>query len=175
MKDNELRIVWRDPKELTPYANNAKAHPVSQIDKVAASIAAFKFDQPLVVDAQGVIIKGHARREAALRLGLAKVPVIVRADLSETEAKALRLADNRVAESDWLNQELSLELEALRGHDFDLELTGFDQAELDRLLSATIDDAAAAPPDVGFKEYDESVAREVPTVTCPYCGKSFAK
>jgi ParB-like chromosome segregation protein Spo0J len=101
MKSFEPQIEWRDPTSLTPYSNNAKTHPTEQIDKIAASSASFGFDQPIVVDTDGVIIKGHGRREASLRLGLHKVPVLVRGDLSVTEIKAARLADNRTAQSPW--------------------------------------------------------------------------
>jgi ParB-like chromosome segregation protein Spo0J len=93
MRTFDPRIEWRDPASLTPYSNNAKTHPVEQVDKIAASIASFGFDQPIVVDGDGVIIKGHGRREASLRLGLDNVPVLVRTDLSVAEIKAARLAD----------------------------------------------------------------------------------
>jgi ParB-like chromosome segregation protein Spo0J len=66
MRTFDPRIEWRDPRSLTPYSNNAKTHPTEQVDKIAASIAAFGFDQPIVVDGEGVIIKGHGRREASL-------------------------------------------------------------------------------------------------------------
>jgi DNA modification methylase len=149
MKAFDPRIEWRDPAILTPYSNNAKTHPTEQIDKIAASIASFGFDQPIVVDGDGVIIKGHGRREASLRLGLDKVPVLVRSDLSVTEIKAARLADNRTAQSPWDEDLLRVELEALLEQDFDLELTGFDLAEIDELL------AAAEPEQAGLTEDDE--------------------
>lgn len=126
-------IEWKDPNSLTPYANNTKAHPTEQIDKIAAAIAEFGWDQPIVVDGQGVILKGHGRREAALRLGLKLVPVVVRSDLTEAQKKAARIADNKVAESAWLTDQLKLELESLAELDFDLTLTGFDAADLSSL------------------------------------------
>lgn len=126
-------IVWLDPESLTPYANNTKAHPTEQIDKIAASIAEFGWDQPIVVDGQYVILKGHGRREAALRLKLKLVPVVVRADLTEAQKKAARIADNKVAESAWLTDELKLELQSLAEMDFDLTLIGFDEVDLSGL------------------------------------------
>jgi DNA modification methylase len=149
MKTFDPRIEWRDPASLTPYSNNAKTHPSEQVDKIAASIAAFGFDQPIVVDGDGVIIKGHGRREASLRLGLDKVPVLVRTDLSVAEIKAARLADNRTAQSPWDEELLRVELEALLEGDFDLGLTGFDLAEIDELL------AAVEPEQTGLTEDDE--------------------
>ncbi|MDX2244565.1 MAG: ParB/Srx family N-terminal domain-containing protein [Leptolyngbyaceae cyanobacterium bins.302] len=128
------KIEWRSPQTLTPYFNNTKAHPVGHVDKIAASIAEFGFDQPIVVDEQGVILKGHGRREASIRLGLEQVPVIVRTDLTELQKKACRIADNKVAESEWLEDELRLELLELQDQDYDLHLTGFDEDVILKLL-----------------------------------------
>jgi DNA modification methylase len=149
MKLFDPRIEWRDPETLTPYSNNAKTHPTEQIDKIAASIASFGFDQPIVVDGDGVIIKGHGRRQASLRLGLDKVPVLVRDDLSVAEIKAARLADNRTAQSPWDEDLLRVELGALLEQDFDLGLTGFDLEEIDELL------AAAEAEQTGLAEDDD--------------------
>lgn len=131
----KFEIEWRDPKSLTPYHRNNKTHPTQQIDKLAGTIAEFDFDQPIVVDGKGVIIKGHGRREAALRLGLKQVPIIVRADLTPAQVKAARLADNRIAEEGKTDYEaIALEIEDLAELDFDLDLTGFDPAEIDKYL-----------------------------------------
>ncbi len=130
-------IEWRSPSELTPYYQNSKQHPDSQIDKVASSIAEFSCDVPLVIDSDGVIIKGHARREAALRLGLDKVPVVVRSDLSEAQKKASRIADNKTAVSDFDEGAIALELEALKELEYDLLQTGLDSDEIDELLGVS--------------------------------------
>jgi DNA modification methylase len=161
MRTFDPRIEWRDPVSLTPYSNNAKTHPAEQVDKIAASIASFGFDQPIVVDGDGVIIKGHGRREASLRLGLDQVPVLVRTDLSVAEIKAARLADNRTAQSPWDEELLRVELEALLEEDFDLGLTGFDLAEIDELL------AAVEPEQTGLSEDDEVPEAPEQPVTRP--------
>jgi DNA modification methylase len=161
MKTFDPRIEWRDPASLTPYSNNAKTHPTEQVDKIAASIASFGFDQPIVVDGDGVIIKGHGRREASLRLELDQVPVLVRTDLSVAEIKAARLADNRTAQSPWDDELLRVELEALLEEDFDLGLTGFDLAEIDELL------AAVEPEQTGLTEDDEVPEAPEQPVTRP--------
>ena len=161
MKSFDPRIEWRDPASLTPYSNNAKTHPTEQIDKIAASIASFGFDQPIVVDGDGVIIKGHGRREASLRLGLDRVPVLVRDDLSVAEIKAARIADNKTAESPFDEDMLRVELEALMEDDFDLSLTGFDLEEIDELL------AAAEPEQVGLTEDDDVPEAPEQPVTRP--------
>lgn len=107
---------------ITPYERNAKKHPKQQIDKIAASIREFGFNQPIVADPQGVIIVGHGRYEAAKQLGLDTIPV-VRVALDEERAKAYRLADNKLAESGW---DTALVLEELKALSFPmLDLTGF--------------------------------------------------
>lgn len=126
---------WRSPDSLTPYVTNNKKHPIQQIDKLAAMIAEFGFDQPIVVDGAGVIIKGHCRREAALRLKLDVVPVLVRTDLTAAQIKAARIADNKIAESEWDIDALKIEFGALSDMDYDLGLTGFTGDELDALLA----------------------------------------
>ncbi len=138
------KIEFRDPESLTPYTNNAKRHPQSQIDKLAGAIAEYGFDQPIVIDEQGIILKGHGRREASLQLGLKLVPVVVRADLSPAQKKAARIADNRIAEEGKTDYEaLSLEMESLLDLDFNLSLTGFDAAEIDKFLSESQIDVSA--------------------------------
>lgn len=132
-KDYQGQIEWKAPGDLIPYPMNAKAHPEAQIDKVAGSIATFGFDQPIVVDEDGVILKGHCRLLAAKKLGLKKVPVLVRTDLTAAEKRASRLADNRTSESEWFPETLALELQALSEMDFDLGLTGFDPDELEAM------------------------------------------
>lgn len=92
--------IWPISK-IKPYPKNAKKHPEEQIKALAASIKRFGWTQPIVVDANHVIIAGHGRRMAAIALELDKVPVVVRDDLSEVEANALRLADNKVASTEY--------------------------------------------------------------------------
>ncbi len=128
-------IQWLDPERLTPYQNNPKKHSRKQIDKIAAQISAVGFTQPIVVDKDHVVIAGHGRREASLRLGLKSVPVIVASHLDEYQVKAARIADNRVAEEGEIDQDvLKFELGSLSLRDFDLKLTGFELGQLDTLL-----------------------------------------
>ena len=122
-----LKPVVKPIEWLKPYGLNSKKHEPAQVKKIAESIRRLGWDQPIVTDVDGVIIKGHGRRLAALELGLTKVPVIVRDDLSPDEVKAARVADNRVAIGDFDTDMLKLELAAL---DFDLEGM-FDKKELD--------------------------------------------
>lgn len=131
MKEKPLVEMW-EPSRCIPYARNARVIPESAVGKVAASIKEFGFKQPIVVDAEGVIIAGHTRLLAAERLGLAEVPVLVADDLTPAQVKAYRLADNRTGqEATWDMELLGIELEDLAGLDIDLSLTGFDPEELD--------------------------------------------
>lgn len=134
MSPFQAKIQYLDPNSLTPYVNNTKKHPVEQIDKIAQQIAEFGFDQPIVVDKDKIIIKGHGRREAALRLGLKQIPVIVADHLNELQVKAARIADNKVAESEWDNDLLRFEFGLLQSADTDLALTGFSMGEIDRIM-----------------------------------------
>ena len=112
--------------EIIPYEKNAKKHSKKQIQQVADSIEAFGFNQPIVIDKNNVVIVGHGRLEAGKLLGLVDVPVL-QVDLTEEKAKAYRLADNKLNESDW---EMSLVIEGLKELDiagFDIDLTGFDK------------------------------------------------
>lgn len=136
MRDYRSEIEWRSVDSIIPYINNTKQHPDGQVAKIASSIAEFGFDQPIVVDGDSVLIKGHGRLLAARKLGLTQVPVLVRTDLTPPQVKAARIADNKVAESSWDQDLLKLELVDLKASDFDLDLTGFDPIEVDELLSA---------------------------------------
>lgn len=107
-----------------PYEQNPRRNDAA-VEKVAASIREFGWDSAIVVDRDGVIIAGHTRLKAAKRLGLAEVPVIVRADLTPEQAAALRLADNKTAElAEWDEPILAAELDALVGA-VDMEPFGF--------------------------------------------------
>jgi len=109
---------------IKPYEKNAKKHDKKQVQQIANSIKEFGFNQPLVVDKENVVIVGHGRLEAAKLLGLKDVPVIT-VDLTEEQAKAYRLADNKLNESEW---DMGLAIEELKGlSDPMFELTGFDK------------------------------------------------
>ena len=162
MHDYKPEVVQLDPATLTPYAKNSKKHPDDQLDKIAGQIHRFGFDQPIVVDENKIIIKGHGRREAALRLGLPTVPVIVRSDLNDHEKLAARIGDNKVAESDWDNDALKFEFGTLRRAEFDLDLTGFDESER-RLIESTWESDIEL--DKGDSHTDGLTGKI--TVTCP--------
>ena len=113
---------------ILPYDKNVKKHPPEQIAKIVESIKNFGWDQPIVVDKDNIIIKGHGRRLAAIELGLTEVPVLVRNDLTEEQVKASRVADNRASLSDIDTEMLRLELVDIN---MDLLAGIFDAKELD--------------------------------------------
>lgn len=129
------KVVWVPLDSITPYPHNNKLHPKSQIDAIAGSIIEYGFDVPIVVDEDSVILKGHGRHLAARKLGLEKVPVIVRADLTPAQKKACRIADNKVSQSDWDYDALKVELESLKEMKFDLDLTGFNLDECNSIFN----------------------------------------
>jgi len=118
-----MKIEYISIEEIKPYNENAKVHKVKQIKQVADSIKRFGFAQPLVVDKNNELIIGHCRLEASKELGYTEVPVLKMEELSEKEVKALRLADNKLNESEW---DMALVLPELKALDTDLlRLTGF--------------------------------------------------
>jgi DNA modification methylase len=120
---------------LLPYARNARTHSDEQVAQVAASIQEFGWTNPILVGSDGVIIAGHARLAAARKLGVAEVPVIVLDHLTETQRRALILADNKLAlNAGWDEDMLRVELASLKEDDFNLDLVGFTSEELDDLL-----------------------------------------
>jgi ParB-like chromosome segregation protein Spo0J len=121
---------------LIPYARNAKKHDASQVAKLAGSIREFGFNNPVLIDKDNGIIAGHGRVMAASKLGLAKVPCIRLAHLTETQKRAYIIADNKLAlNAGWDEEMLGLELADLREADFDLELLGFDAEGIEQFLN----------------------------------------
>src|SRR6516164_873050 len=120
-----MHVEPRPITSIRPYDNNPRLNDAA-VDAVAASIREFGFRQPIVVDENDVIIVGHTRFKAALKLALEKVPVHVAIGLSPAQAKAYRIADNQTATlSHWDDSLLPLELAELKSMNFDLDLTGF--------------------------------------------------
>jgi hypothetical protein len=117
--------------KIKPYERNAREHPPSQIELLAKLMLKHGVDQPIVVDEDGVILKGHGRRLAAIKAGFKDFPVIIHRGLSDIDKRAIRIADNKVALlSDWDETVLRLELDDLKMNGFDIEFLGFDEREL---------------------------------------------
>lgn len=132
MTDLHDNIELAPVDDLAPYPNNPKEHPSEQVRKIADSIDEFGFTVPMVVDAEGNILAGHGRYAAVTEyLDLAEVPVIRRDDLTSEQARAFRIADNRVTESEWNVEKLGLELDDMQFDAVDPETLGFSEDEID--------------------------------------------
>lgn len=125
----EMRIRMMPVDDLIPYEKNPRRNDKA-VDVVAKSIQEFGFRVPIIVDADNVIVCGHTRRLAAMKLGLAEVPVVVADDLTPEQIRAYRLADNRVTElAEWDENLLKEELAKIKG--IDLSSLGFDKEMLE--------------------------------------------
>lgn len=122
--------LWLIDK-LIPFARNPRTHSDAQIVQIAASIAEFGFNNPILVDTKAGIIAGHGRLLAARKLGLKELPVIVLDHLTEAQKRAYVIADNQLAlNAGWDEELLRAELAALQTEDFNLDLIGFEDAQL---------------------------------------------
>jgi DNA modification methylase len=147
-KDRFVNIEMRPLDSIKPYANNPR-HNEAAVDAVANSIREFGFRQPLVVDQDGVIVVGHTRYLAAIKLGLKVVPVHVARDLTAAQAKAYRIADNQSATlATWDDDRLTQEILQLQSMGVDLSLTGFSAEELQSLINSPPPDRPTDPDDI---------------------------
>ena len=138
--------------KLVPYVNNARTHSKEQITKLRSSLREFGFVNPVIIDREFNVIAGHGRILAAKEENIEQVPCVFVDYLTEEQKKAYILADNRFAlDAGWDEEMLRVEMEALQGMDFDVSLTGFDEAEIAALLS--LDDGEAQEDD-----FDEDAA-----------------
>jgi hypothetical protein len=135
-----MKIEQMPISALYEYGNNSRTHSDAQIDQIIASINEFGFTNPVLINKDGMIIAGHGRFQAAVKMKLAKVPCIRLTHLSERQQRAYVIADNKIAlNSGWDFAKLSAEADALAMLDFDTDLLGFDEQELDALLKNDFD------------------------------------
>ncbi len=178
-----METTERRLDELIPYLNNSRKHSDEQIAKICSSIREYGFTTPIIIDEENNILAGHGRLEAVKRLGWDKVPCVVLRGLTKAQKKAYVIADNKLAlDADWDFATLKLELENLKELDFDLNLTGFDEFELDGILN---DDRSLMEPSSPTYDGEEGGEDEEPTPTptlsearktthvCPNCGCEF--
>lgn len=148
-----LTVETRKVDDLIPYINNARVHNENQVTQIASSIREFGWTTPILIDGENGIIAGHGRLMAAKKLGMDEVPVIELSHLSETQKKALILADNKIAlNSEWDSELVALELDALQDMGFDIELTGFTLDELNDMKPQVIEEGLT----------DEDAVPEIP-------------
>ena len=163
LKTLDLTIEDKPVEGLKPYAVNARTHSKKQIVQIAASIRQFGFVNPVLVDSDDQIIAGHGRVEAAKTLGMTTVPTVRLDHLSAAQRRAYVIADNRLAElAGWDRDILRLELQGLveMDLDFDLEITGFETAELDLLLDGP-SEAGLDPTQARLDQFPHKSRREL--------------
>lgn len=167
--------TWNDTNEpidravpladLAPHAQNYKTHPAAQITRLRRSLQTFGQPRPIVVW-RGTILAGHCVAQAAQEEGWTSIRASIVPDAWTAErAQAYLVADNETQRGGGTDAEALAELiEASQADGLDIAALGFDDGELDALL------AQVGPPDVAFREYDESIADEVEYCECPNCG-----
>ena len=139
---SNLKIEQRKVADLIPYASNSRTHSDAQIAQIAASIKEFGWTNPILIDGENTIIAGHGRLLAARKLGLDKVPAIVLDHLTKPQQRALVIADNQLAlNAGWDMDMLENEIRSLNDEGFDNALLGFDDDEIQKMLSE-IDEVA---------------------------------
>lgn len=161
-----MQIQMMKVSDIRPYERNPRNNDAA-VDAVAKSIQEFGWRAPIVVDKDMVIVAGHTRLKAAIKLGMAEVPVHVASDLTPEQIQAYRIADNKTGEiAEWNYDLLPLELKELQGEGFDMSLLGFDTSELEKLLSDVGDEVAEG-------ETEPDAVPEVPDEACSQPGKVY--
>ena len=162
MSSFNLQIIPRQIADLRPSSRNARTHSRMQLAQIRRSIEKFGFINPVLIRDDGEIVCGHGRVKAASELGIQLVPTISLTHLSDAELRAYLIADNQLAlKAGWDQAMLAIEFQGLLDLDFDVELTGFDQAQIDFI----IEDGLAADPSVT----DEPEDRIPSTTGVPVC------
>jgi ParB-like chromosome segregation protein Spo0J len=154
-----VEIIYKSTKEIKPYENNPRNNNEA-VEKVAVSITDYGFRVPIIIDSNNVIVAGHTRYKAALKIGCESIPCIVIDDLTPEQIRAYRLVDNKTAEySSWDFEMLEKELKSL-----DIDISEFEFPDLGETLDISDDDFYT----------DETVKNvKVKSIKCPHCGETF--
>lgn len=155
-----MKILMMRTSMLRPYEKNAKTHPAEQVSRIARSIEEFGWQQPLVIDKDNVVVIGHGRLMAAKKLGLEKVPVVKADNLTDEQIRALRLADNKTAESSWDDGLLRLSLDEIT--DIDMTDFGFN-LDFDDDLDNGDDDIDFRDPSCQHNVFENQERMQFPT------------
>lgn len=135
------QIEYIATEKLIPYARNSRTHSDEQVAQICSSINEFGFTNPVLIDADDVIIAGHGRTMAAHRLQIKELPCLRLSHLTEAQKQAYVIADNKLAlNAGWNDEMLKIELQELKDADFDLSLTGFDDTELADLMAEAVEE-----------------------------------
>ena len=154
-----MKIEQWHIEDIIPYENNPRINDHA-VDKTAMSIEQYGWQQPIVVDADGVIIAGHTRLKAAVKLGITKCPVVVAGKLNPVQVKAYRIADNKSGElAEWDEELLNIEIKDLIDAGYEISFTGFE-----------------IEPESGSGEPEhEQPEKHKKKIECPGCGARWEK
>ena len=159
---------WKIDK-LIPYARNPRKND-AQVDRMVSAIKEFGFRIPVVAKSDGSVVDGHLRLKAAQKLGLKEVPVALADELNEAQVKAFRLLANKSANwAEWDDELLRLELEELKGLDYDLQLTGFDPGEQGDIWLGKEPFVGEGAEEIDLDEFGEDEFKH----ECPRCKFKF--
>ena len=162
--------------DLKEYEKNSRTHSDDQVAKIAASVEEFGFTNPILIDESNVVIAGHGRLQAAKRINMGEVPCIRLAHLSESQKRAYVIADNKIAESGgWDDEMLKMEIMELAQDDYDLKLTGFDEAGLDSILAISEEVMEAVQKKRDHKETGHSQQDTVRQVILIYTSDEYPR
>jgi len=164
----QLNVKYRKVEDLIPYVNNSRKHSDEQVAQISASIKEFGWTNPILIDGTNSIIAGHGRLMAARKLKMDEVPTIELAHLTDTQRKALVIADNKLAlNADWDNTLLTIELDELLKDGFALDILGFNEQEIKTIMQEVNFDAGSEEDQGKLDQLDPK------WICCPNCGKEF--
>ena len=164
----QLNVKYRKVEDLIPYVNNSRKHSDEQIAQISASIKEFGWTNPILIDETNSIIAGHGRLMAARKLKMDEVPTIELDHLTDTQRKALVIADNKLAlNADWDTTLLTIELDELLKDGFALDILGFNEQEIKTIMSDVNFDAGSEEDQGKLDQLDPK------WICCPHCGKEF--
>ena len=162
--------------DLKEYEKNSRTHSDDLVAKIAASVEEFGFTNPILIDESNGVIAGHGRLQAAKRINMGEVPCIRLAHLSESQKRAYVIADNKIAESGgWDDEMLKMEIMELAQDDYDLKLTGFDEAGLDSILAISEEVMEAVEKKRDHKETGHSQQDTVRQVILIYTSDEYPR
>jgi ParB-like chromosome segregation protein Spo0J len=164
----QLNVKYRKVEDLIPYVNNSRKHSDEQVAQISASIKEFGWTNPILIDGTNSIIAGHGRLMAARKLRMDEVPTIELDHLTDTQRKALVIADNKLAlNADWDNTLLTIELDELLKDGFALDILGFNEQEIKTIMQEVNFDAGSEEDQGKLDQLDPK------WICCPNCGKEF--
>jgi len=164
----QLNVKYRKVDDLIPYVNNSRKHSDEQVAQISASIKEFGWTNPILIDGTNSIIAGHGRLMAARKLKMDEVPTIELDHLTDTQRKALVIADNKLAlNADWDNTLLTIELDELLKDGFAIDILGFNEQEIKTIMQEVNFDAGSEEDQGKLDQLDPK------WICCPNCGKEF--